>query len=1093
MRKFKVFTSNRLEVLAEALAETLRIPLPSPLEQEMIVVQSRGMERWLSMQLAGHHRISANTRYPFPNTFIQDILAKVLPEQTDPSYFDRQTMTWRVLKHFPACLSRPEFDSVRSYLGPDPGGVKGLQLADRVADLFDQYMVFRPDMIFQWERGHGDHWQAVLWRAMARGGEGHRAARARAFFKKLHTLDFVAEGLPHRVSVFGISALPRLHMEVLSAIAHSTEVNLFLLNPCREYWGDILSDREMMRASAVVGHGGGDGADLHMEKGNSLLASLGTLGREFFDLIGEFLSEDVAAFEEPGTDSLLHRVQSDILNLHEEPINLREAHGESAKDAGPGHRDRSIQIHSCHSPFREIEVLQDHLLHMFEQDPDLRPGDILVMTPDIETYAPIIQAVFDLAPADPKRIPFSIADRSVRSEGAVTETFLALLRLHGSRFGAAQVMAILESPPVHARFGLSEEDLEDIRRWVLETGIRWGIDQESRREMGLPPLAQNTWRAGLDRLLLGYAMPGRDWEMFDGLLPYDLVEGADGEILGGLAAFIRQLFEKIPSLGTPRTLGAWSRTLAELLEGFFQPGDERAREMRIIRQTLAQLREMEERADFHGLLGIDVMQWYLGRMLEKEGFGLGFMTGGVTFCAMLPMRSIPFKVICLIGMNDNAYPRESRALSFDLMARNPRLGDRSRRNDDRYIFLEAILSARQTLYISFVGQSIQDNSPIPPSVVVSELMDCLEAGLSTHESSQGVTKHRLQAFSPAYFNDDQGLFSYSEENSRAAEHLLGPRRPPSPFISQGLSEPDEKWREVSLEELCGFFGNPARFLLNRRLGMRLDEGADILEEREAFDVRGLDRFLMDQELLAKRLSGGPLRGMLTAVQASGRLPHGAVGECLFQDLCREAEGFARKIGHYREAGERDPLEVELEIAGFGLRGRIEGVLEDRLLQYRYARARAEDHVRAWIHHLVLNHPALRDRDYPRATMLAGLEKGRRSEREWKAWAFEPIGGSEKILGKLMHIYWKGLTRPLPFFPRTSWEYASRCLKGNGTREEALERAGKLWRGSPYIRGESEDPYFLCCFGSGDPLDSAFEKCAEDILGLLLVHEKEIRE
>ncbi|MBW2207912.1 MAG: exodeoxyribonuclease V subunit gamma, partial [Deltaproteobacteria bacterium] len=1033
MRNFRVFTGNRLETLAEALGETLRVPLPSPLEQEIIVVQSRGMERWLSMQLAKQHNVCANIRFPFPNTFIQDIFARVLPEPKVSSAFDQQTMTWRVMKYLPACLSRPEFDSVRSYLGPNPEGIKRLQLSDRIADLFDQYMVFRPDMVFRWEGGKEDHWQALLWREMVKetGGEGHRAARAKAFFKALQTLDSKRLSdpgvLPERVSVFGISALPRLHMEALSAIAQWTEVNLFLMNPCREYWGDILSDREMMRAGSGVVHE----HDLHMEKGNSLLASLGTLGREFFDLINEFPSEDAPSFEDPGTDSLLCRIQSDILNLHEGQVNLREGQVnlQESRAGIPGKRaiaahDRSIRIHSCHSPFRETEVLQDHLLHLFEQDPELMPGDILVMTPDIDAYAPIIQAVFDLPPGNPKGIPFSIADRNVLGEGAVIEPFLALLRLQGSRFGASQVMAILESPAVHAEFGLSEANLGPIRQWILETGIRWGIDQENRRDMGLPPLPQNTWRAGLDRLLLGYAMPGRDGELFEGLLPYDLVEGSDAEVLGGFAAFSHQLFERVLSLGTPRTLVAWSDTLQEMLEAFFMPMDERAREMRIIRQAIAQLREGEDKADFHESVGIDLVRWYLERFLQKEGFGLGFMTGGVTFCAMLPMRSIPFKVICIIGMDDNAYPRESRALSFDLMAMDPRPGDRSRRNDDRNIFLEAILSVRRTLYISYVGQSIQDNRPIPPSVVVSELMDYLDAGFAGQERpllEQVVTKHRLQAFSPAYFANREDLFSYSEENSRAAESLLGPRNPPPPFITRGLAEPDEKWREVSLEDLCRFFGNPAGFLLNRRLGIRLDEGSAILEEREVFDVKGLDRYLLDQDLLARRLSGGNLREVQSVFQAAGRLPHGTVGECLFQDLGREVERFAEKIVPYRESKERDPLEVDLEIAEYRLKGRIDGILEDRLLHYRYARARPQDHIRAWIHHLVLNLlvPSRPVEEYPGTTMLAGLEKKGRADREWKAWTFAPLAEGEKILTVLMDIYWKGLVRPLPFFPRTS--------------------------------------------------------------------------
>ncbi|MDP6730225.1 MAG: exodeoxyribonuclease V subunit gamma, partial [SAR324 cluster bacterium] len=548
---------------------------------------------------------------------------------------------------------------------------------------------------------------------------------------------------------------------------------------------------------------------------------------------------------------LLNCLKSDILNLRERQQTLNE------KKTVPAD-DRSIQIHSCHSRMREIEVLHDQILQMFEEDSSLMPGDILVMTPGIESYAPYIQAVFDTPASEPRKIPVSIADRSIRKESEVIDTFLAILDLCGSRFGASQVLSILESPTVQRRFSLMEADLDLIRRWVKETRIRWGIDEQSRGRMGLPSFSENTWKAGLDRLLLGYAMPGQEKRMFGGTLPYDDIEGSETLVLGRFLEYAKELFAHVQSLAQPRTLDEWSKALTGIIDRFFLPDEDTEREMRALRGILNGLDHIQEISVFDEEMDIRPIKYHLGASLEREGFGYGFISGGVTFCAMLPMRSIPFKVICLCGMNSDAYPRQSKPLGFDLIAKHPKPGDRSRRNDDRYLFLETLLSAREKLYISYVGQSIRDNSPIPPSVLVSEITDYLEQGFEIPGREildHVVTKHRLQAFSPEYFKKSEKLFSYSGGNYRAAQWIQEEGEPSVPFISRGLSEPEEVWKTVDLDDLFRFFCNPARFLLNRRLGIHMEERADILEEREAIEIKELESYMLEKNLLTYRFTG----------------------------------------------------------------------------------------------------------------------------------------------------------------------------------------------------------------------------------------------
>jgi exodeoxyribonuclease V gamma subunit len=1078
MTGLRIFTSNRLEILADELAEVLRKPLRAPLEPELVLVQSKGMERWISMELAARHGMCANMKFPFPNTFLHDLFHTLIRPLPGPSPFEPQVLSWKVMGLLPSLLGGPGFTTLRAYLGEPPDALKLIQLSERIADTFDQYLLFRPEMILGWEQGRESHWQARLWRELSRGREHlHRAALGKALLQALEGSGLESGDVPERVSVFGISALPRFHLEVLAALSRITEVNLFLMNPCREYWGDILAQREARRATAGAGS---PSLQLHVEVGNSLLASLGALGRDFFDLLTEYPAEEEATFLDPGEGTLLRALQSDILNLR---ARGRAGGGRSAVAAA----DTSIQIHACHSPMREVEVLHDRLRQLFDEHPDLTPGDILIMTPDIGTYAPFIQAVF-AAPAEASgMIPFTIADRSVREEGEIVTAFLAILDLWGSRFTSSQVLALLDARAVRRRAGLSEADVELVRRWVKETGIRWGIDDENRRALALPAQRENTWRAGLDRLLLGYALPGEEERLFGGVLPYDAIEGGDTLVLGRFLGFVEEFFAAVQSLGRPRTLLEWSRVLRESVDRFFDPDEEGERELQVIRRKVKELAELQGRAELTGAVELKTIRYHLSHHLEREGFGFGFMTGAVTFCALLPMRSIPFKVIWLLGMNNDAYPRQSPPLGFDLVARHPRRGDRSRRNDDRYLFLEAVLSARDYFAISYVGQGIQDNSLLPPSVVVSEFQDTIEQGFELPGGDileHLVTRHRLQGFSPEYFKGGQRLFSYSHEYFETAKRLVAPRRAPLPFIPTRLSEPPAEWRTVDLDDLVRFFANPARFLLARRLGIRLDEGGEVLPESEPFILTGLERYLLEDRLVAKGLAGQDLRGYLAVARATGRLPHGMAGYCTYEESRIGVERFVARTRPYLESAQPEPLPLDLTLGAFRVTGRISGRFGNRLVQQRYARVRPQDHLRAWITHLALGLA-----DSPRSTMVVGLRT--EGEATWVAWEYGPAENGAKVLVGLLERYWQGMQRPLPFFPRSSWAYARPVLERGSPEGEALRKASETWAGDDFRPGEREDPYYRLCFRDTDPLDDEFQRLALDLFEPLFSHRKEV--
>jgi exodeoxyribonuclease V gamma subunit len=783
--------------------------------------------------------------------------------------------------------------------------------------------------------------------------------------------------------------------------------------------------------------------------------------------IGDVAAVQEDLYAEPVGASLLHEIQADILNLS------GAEEGKMKRPVDPA--DRSIQIHSCHSPLREIEVLYDNILDLLARGDGLEPRDIVVMTPDIESYAPYVATVFEGHQELSRNIPYSIADRSLANEGEIASVVMRLLALPGSRLTVIELIDILGATPVRRRFELDDEELETIRGWLEETRVRWGIDEQDRIRRGLPGYRENSWWAGLDRLLLGYAMPDEGNRLFNGMLPYDELEGSSAQTLGKLVEFITRVAALAAALARPRLLDQWQEQFRALLADFIATDDETARELAAVAGVVENLGELMAQAGFVGNVEPAVIRAWLTARLEQEEKGLGFMTGGVTFCAMLPMRSIPFRVIALIGMSDGAFPRQSRPPGFDLIARHPRRGDRSLRDEDRYLFLESILSARYCLYLSYVGQSIKDNSVLPPSVLVSELLDAIDRGFTAGEESleeRLVTQHRLQAFSREYFIKGSPLFSYSAENCTA---LLEKRNDPTAFtgfMTTPLAAPPAEWRDVPLVKLLRFFDNPARFFLENRLGIRLEDAVAPLEEREPFVVEGLEAYNLKAELLEITLQGGNPRDFLPVARCRGILPPARHGEMVFAGEVRAVEGFARIVKDtFRSGPPLAPLDFELDLKGFKVSGRLDRIWPDRMIRYRCAKMKARDQVRAWIEHLVLT--AVRQEGYPRETLLVMVD-GRKS--------YGPVEDAGAILQTLLDLYWEGLTLPLPYFPVSAMAYAHK-------QEWNLERAYRAWEDGFTIPGEGNDPSFRLCFGQADPFGAAFDRVARLLLEPLLQHQQ----
>ena len=1114
--------SNRVEGLAAAFAAILRAEPGDPMDPERIVVPHRTIGRWLSFELARELGIAANLRFELPAGFAWSFMRGAVSNLPREHGFSPDQLRWRIHDLLPAFAADDGVGrAVRQYLA-DGDPRKRFELADRLARVFDRCVVYRPDWVRAWDGGDAPCWQARLWQRVV-GEERpttHWVAAIDAFRAALES-GVRPTGWPRRASFFAVPSLSPSYLEVLSGVGEVIDLNLFVLNPCREYWGDIYSRQEIGRRAD-----GADPAERYLTEGNELLAAWGRAGRDTFDSLGEIAGDaEDEHFVQPEGSRRLAAVQRDVLALR------LASEGRSAEEGEQGdgarERDDSIRIHVCHSPVREAEVLHDRLLGLFDAHPDLAPADVLVLTPDLDRYGPAVEAVFGTA----ARIPFRAARRRSIASPAV-RAFFELLSMPRSRLGAETVLAPLEAEAVRVRFGIAESDPPSIRSWVREAGIRWGVDAAHREAEGLPATGEHSWRQGLRRLLLGYALPDPN-ELVAGLVPCPPRVGGfesgveEAALLGRLATFCEQVFELRTRLAGERHPREWARALREEIGRFFAgsgspaggggpvPGPTGAASVTAaVAEEVGELRDLvrdfeREAARAASAIGFDVVRQVLAELADAPPREPVRLADAVTVTSLTPGQVFPAEVVCVIGLNDGAFPRSPSFPSFDLVASSPaRRGDRDVRHEDRFVFLEALLAARRAFLVSYTGRGQRDDAPLPPATVVDELEDYLGRRFP---GGSFVVNHPLQPFSPRYFAvpghatgvpaaetenvakavaeteaggaggaTEAELFSFSEDMCEAARSMAsGGAEGGNPArFETALPGPREAAVSpllVPLSDLIAFFANPVRWFLRERLGVRLELDEARLDDEEPFELDSLERYWLRTDILDGMRAGVSQQRDEAVRRGSGRLPHAALGRIVHDRVWNEMAGLSQSLDRYPVSLRSAPVAIDFELEGFRVTGMVENAGPDGLVWWRPAGLRPRDRIAVRLSQLAL---AVAGHEPATAVALSIVKNAVRET------SFAAPGGASERLTEWLDAWREGLCGPLSFFPESSLAYAE-AVAGGADDTVALAKARTAWSAppTPWSRGGERlrDPCLRLVFDGHDPLSDRFEELATDLL------------
>lgn len=990
---FIVYYSNQLEKQKEILSSLFKsLPPEDPFQQDIILVQSPGMAQWLQIELAKETGISANLKFPMPASFIWQLYAQNLPATALENPFDKDSMMWRLIRLIPTFLEKENFLPLRNYLASSPHSeqYKLYQLSSKIADLFDQYLVYRAEWIFAWEKGEDEQitakiqkqqpnlndtlfeqiqgntkWQGELWRALVVDVKSdvneatHRAALHNQFLALLADKK-APKKLPSRIFIFGIPALPTAYLNILQEISSEVDIHLFFNNPCQEYWGDISDLRldylrsrqryqfnkqnenqplfseeqlsQLENAQFDVTY-----QNENLQVGNPLLAAWGKMGRDFlYTLVRDeehIPTYPVNAYQEIKSNSLLGQLQSQILHLENKPLNIAK-------------NDRTLTLHSCHSAMREVEVLHDYLLDLFNQDPNLTPKDVVVMVADINQYTPYIQAVFGQKNGDAPQIPFSLSDNKLSESDVLVSSYLTLLRLKESNFSAEDVLALLDIPAMRERFNISLADLPLVREWVADSGIRFGLQKNQ------DGINFNSWQAGLERMILGYAMR-EEHGIWQDSLGLNSSYGLKGELAGNLSHFFAALSALHETLQQAHSIEKWQEILTALLSDFFVQNEDTSDTIFYIQEKINELAEHLKMLHFTEKLQADVIADVITMKLEDAPNSLKFFAGKVNFCTLLPMRSVPFKVVCLLGMNDADYPRTQAPNSFDLMQYHHQKGDRVRRDDDRYLFLEALLAARDYCYISYVGRSITDNQPKEPSVLVSQLLDYINQGQS--ENVLTVIEHPMTAFSP-------DNFKYNEKFTRsfAAKWLPMAQFDASASNSEfavTMTENPEKIEEIELDRLVSFVENPVKFFFEKQLGVYFRDEDDHIADSENFTLNGLDNYSFNNDLIY--MDEQNFADYFRQAEVKGVLPRAEFGKVYAENISNNVLEFKEKIADLDEAKHASiDLNIAVDWQNKNQEIRLFGYMEplfgddSQVIHWHFAKYKDRYCIRPWIYYLI---------------------------------------------------------------------------------------------------------------------------------------------
>lgn len=1079
-----IHRAHRTDRLADELARLLATPLPDPFAEEVVVVPARGVERWLTQRLshrlgatAGSDGVCAGVRFTSPRSLVAMLTGT---ERTDP--WDPDRLVWPMLATLDDVVAEPWAGTLARHLGvaADDGDPalehrrdRRYSLARRLAGLIAGYAVQRPALLAAWRAGQDTdgqgqpidadlRWQPELYRRLeARVDAPPPDVRHADVLARIRAGEPLA--LPDRLSLFGHTRVPVTEVELLAAVGEVREVHLWLPQASAASW-------ERLRPALADGPVLRERDDSPLQVAHPLLASLGRDSRELQRTLTMLNPATDAGVEEPDADprtpsTLLGWLQHD-LRADVEPDAAARAGRVVADD------DVSVQVLACHGPARQVEVLREVLVGLLADDPTLEPRDILVMCPDIEAYASLFEAGFGLAetvrgghPAHGLRV--RLADRGLARTNPLLDLAARVVEIAGGRASASEVLDLASTEVVRRRFGFDDDDLEQIALWVAESQTRWGLAADLRAPFALAGYPHNTWRLGLDRLLLGVGMSEHGQRRFADTVPVEDVGSADIDLAGRLAELVDRLERSVRAMLAATRASEWLAALGDAVDGLGAVGRDDAWQRAQADRELAAVADAASGSDVP--LRLADVRTLLQQRLGGRATRANFRTGALTVSTMVPMRSVPHRVIALVGLDDGAFPRIAAVDGDDALARHPRTGERDVRAEDRQLLLDAVLAATERLVITYTGADEVRGAARPPAVPVGELLDALDVTAAAPVRDRVVVQHPLQPFDARNFTAGAltrerppAPFSFDRGALAGAVAAGGPRRLPAPFLAAPVADA-APWRPdgdhaVGLADLQYFFAHPVRCFVRRRLDIALPWEEDEPSDAIPVELDSLQVWEIGDRVLTRVLAGADLAEVEAAERSRGAIPPRQLGKPVIEKVHAMVVPLLEASAPAR-ATPAEAVDVTLDVDGIRVTGQVPDVRGTTIVRVSYSRLGPKPRLAAWLDLLALTvgHPG---------TQWNALVFGSGGKAGPQLSQLGPVEeeNAAVFLAELLDVYRRGMREPLPLPVKTACTWAQ-------TPGDDWTRGGAAYSDwhSGRFPGEQDDAYHQLVWGPSLPL------------------------
>ncbi len=1057
MKNITIYSSNSTERLIELFLDNYqKYILSDPFRKNKIICKNAYFARIIFLRIAERFGICANIEFVLPRDYFFELFCRVFSDFDNP--IDRNDMLWQIYDIFDKLPPREEFKSLKEYFQNDSDDRKRFQLARSLAGIFDDYILFRPEYLSRWQNGEnvdiGDlnlqKWQGFIWDKIYEKNGNRIFSKFYEILRNgsLESGKFQINGDEEYLPIFIPNPMPPVFVDILNIISKEVKFDIYLQAQKKDY----LRKNESNELELFPSEKAAEEA--------SFADSFDSSFKDFTDILKERL--DFAHYHHrydfKNGSSMLGALQ-------------KAAYGQKIHE-NPSFDDKSITISSCHSKIREIQVLYDFILDTLQKNPDIEPDDIMVLSANLDEYAPFIEAIFSLSDDNSRKIPYTIIDWSHSFENNAIQTFLDILDTSQGRFHVTEVLSILEFDHVRDKFDISEQEYQQIIKWLSEARINWGW-KETKVQLELPEYDINTWHYGIKRMLLGYCLREDEKRLYEGILPYEEIEGKSAVTLGKFLDFIDMLHDASKKLNTKITAQVWAKRLNDIIDNAFEPSDVgKMSYIKMMKDAVSEIAKIDDIVDNPGKQRLDfkVIRNYLDNLFDKNIRSGRFNKSGITISSFLSCSGMDKKVIALLGMDESEFPRKSNLPRYNLMKHDQKPGDRDIRKDDKYHFFKAIMSAKEKLYISYIGQSVKDNSEIPPSVLLSEIIDLLSEIMQINRDriiEKLVTKHPLQPFSKKYFRKDSSLYSYSKKNLKALQTCL--TEAVSKKFGDSIIKSNTIDYNITLEQLKKFFINPAQYLIEDVLDFRLRDYEDELSDQEPFILGNLEEYILNMEFAEAFMNEKSIDYEI--INAGGKLPHGNPGLFYFRRNEAEISLFIKKVKV--AIGNKKPTTIHFDktIGKWDISGKIENVYGKNHIQYRYAKIKGKEKIRLLIDQLALS---ILDKNYQ--SFFYGKDSIVRMKY---------IDNPLEKMNMLLEIFEKGHSRIIHFFPKSADAFAEQMKKKPDKQDKAEKKARDKWQGNSYSLGEYDtDDYFSRTLDKHEAIDDEFFDISDKIFSII---------